>query len=69
MDEKEEEDVLQQEQITHFGPGEIPQDFREKFDLDLECQLSEVTTKEDLNKLTTRCILSGFDDKTAFGWW
>ena len=49
MDEEEEEAVLQQEQMTRLGPAEIPQAFREKFELDLECPLSEVTTKELIN--------------------
>ena len=67
MDEEEEEAVLQQEQMTRLGPAEIPQAFREKFELDLECPLSEVTTKKELNKMITRHILDRFDDKTAFG--
>ncbi len=67
MDEQEEEAVLQQDQMTHLRPTETPQAFREKFELDLECPLSEVTTKEELNKMITRHILDRFDDKTAFG--
>jgi hypothetical protein len=53
--------------MTHLRPTETPQAFREKFELDLECPLSEVTTKEELNKMITRHILDRFDDKTAFG--
>ena len=34
----------------------------------LECPLSEVTTKEELNNLLNRHILHGFDEKTTFGW-
>jgi hypothetical protein len=55
--------------MTHLGPAEIPQAFREKFELDLDGPMSGVTTKEELNKLTTRHILYRFDDKTAFGLW